>query len=673
MKFAFKKSSFGPVIALAALLVAFMASPALAVTTTSWVGPSGNWTVVANWNNGVPAVGYDANLTSTTNKTATLNTVTPLLGTVTVEGTGGATFTLRQTSSPSGSLNATNEIIGNSNGGKGVYSQSAGNNTITNTLTLGFGDGSTGTYNKTAGNLSAGAMIVGRDGTGFFNLSSGKAAVGTAQVDGTEPFSLIVGGIHNGGADLIGEGTVNLNSSTFKVAGGEVIGQTGKGTLNQSSSTHTVGGYFIVGNWGGSVGEATISSSTLKVGGSEHIGDTGTGKMTLSSSTHEVGGDLWVGKYGGSKGDLISSSSSILVKGNATIGGAGPGTFTASSSSITVNGDYTLAQNASGTQTLSSSSLKVKGNEIIGQNASATFTSNSSSNSAKTITIGGAPATYTLNNSSMTATDPAAPANAIWIKGPYTPTSPTDPVSTTGGNLLIKGTSTVNGNVTNDGLIKTTSATVTWNGTVTNNSAYISDPSSQTFSQDLVVSSNGYIQATHSQDIFIVKGDFINTSTKNNLWDTDNATLIFTDGSDATPSDHNFYIAGLDYGIISTAHNFNWSVLNIANQNIYLKDGNHTSGGAEYVRILIGADVDTTNKVVRNIFGDPTDTLTIYYDKNNPDNAYLKSLDYTFASGRGHLYADDFTLVPLPPSVLLMGSGLLGLGLLGWRRKRLKG
>jgi hypothetical protein len=29
-----------------------------------------------------------------------------------------------------------------------------------------------------------------------------------------------------------------------------------------------------------------------------------------------------------------------------------------------------------------------------------------------------------------------------------------------------------------------------------------------------------------------------------------------------------------------------------------------------------------------------------------------------------------FASVPLPPSVLLMGSGLLGLGVLGWRRKR---
>ena len=29
--------------------------------------------------------------------------------------------------------------------------------------------------------------------------------------------------------------------------------------------------------------------------------------------------------------------------------------------------------------------------------------------------------------------------------------------------------------------------------------------------------------------------------------------------------------------------------------------------------------------------------------------------------------------VPVPPTIFLMGSGLLGLGLVGWQRKRLKG
>jgi hypothetical protein len=34
------------------------------------------------------------------------------------------------------------------------------------------------------------------------------------------------------------------------------------------------------------------------------------------------------------------------------------------------------------------------------------------------------------------------------------------------------------------------------------------------------------------------------------------------------------------------------------------------------------------------------------------------------------LVASDTAVVPIPPSVLLMGSGLMGLGLIGWRRRK---
>jgi hypothetical protein len=65
------------------------------------------------------------------------------------------------------------------------------------------------------------------------------------------------------------------------------------------------------------------------------------------------------------------------------------------------------------------------------------------------------------------------------------------------------------------------------------------------------------------------------------------------------------------------------------------------------------------------------------YDQGIPDlppkllaNFNLLGLDYTFANGLGKLIADaDPSPTPLPPPVFLLGSGLLGLGLLGNRRK----
>ena len=75
-----------------------------------------------------------------------------------------------------------------------------------------------------------------------------------------------------------------------------------------------------------------------------------------------------------------------------------------------------------------------------------------------------------------------------------------------------------------------------------------------------------------------------------------------------------------------------------------------------------------TTGVVNNIFDDAGSPINIYYDPKALANFYLLGRDYTFAGG-GNLIADAAT-VPLPPSVLLLGSGLLGLGALGWRRRR---
>jgi hypothetical protein len=158
-----------------------------------------------------------------------------------------------------------------------------------------------------------------------------------------------------------------------------------------------------------------------------------------------------------------------------------------------------------------------------------------------------------------------------------------------------------------------------------------------------------------------VSGNFVNQSTQNTLWNTAAATLQLTGTAGAN---HNLSITGTDYGPTGPGYtdNFAWATIKIdTGQTVHLLGD---SGGALYVKVITGVDVDSYDGFAHNIFG-TTPVLNIYYDPTQLDNGYLMSLTYAFDSGNGHLIP-----TPLPASVLLLGSGLLGLGLLGRRRKQ---
>jgi hypothetical protein len=551
---------------------------------------------------------------------------------------GSGAYTL----SGSGSLSAKYEYVGNS--GVGAFTQSGGSHNVTNSLYLGRNAGSSGTYDLRGGSLSVGLGGAGYDesigysGTGAFTQSGGTHSVGgilkLAASNGSGTYTLYGG---------------SLTAGTIEVKSGGSFNQTG-GSLNFTTFDQS----------GGSASFADLklgagSSATYNLGGSgslsalvESIGASTTGFFNQTGGTHQTS-FLTVGEASGVNGTYNLSNGSLSADHDVTVGKSGSGTFTQTggSSSHTIGGNLILADNTNsrGTYNLEGGTLSAA-NELIGFSGTGIFTQSGGINKVENLVISAGIASGTYNLAGGTLEAAKLQVNRY------------------GSFNVTGGTQTVTGDVTAVGAIHTTNADVTWKGTVTltDGGEYHSDPSTQTF-DNLIVESEGCIMADLSyQDTYIIRNNFQNQSTQRASWNTTQAILNFITGPDAA---HDLYIPGTDQGATSAGYinNFAWSTLDLTGQTVNLFDGTGTNGGALYVEAITG--VDFAGLTVNNIVGSNTVVLNIYYDPNDPLNGYLNADTYAFAIGQGHLIP-----TPVPASVLLFGSGLLGLGLLGRRRKK---
>ena len=122
----------------------------------------------------------------------------------------------------------------------------------------------------------------------------------------------------------------------------------------------------------------------------------------------------------------------------------------------------------------------------------------------------------------------------------------------------------------------------------------------------------------------------------------------------------------MDNGPHGQASNFTWGTLNLTGQKLVLFDGNTTNPStALYAEAVIGATF--SGNTLTDITNADANPINIYYNVHLAANAYLGGLSYTIPGGGGGMLIAH---APVPPSVLLLGSGLLGLGALGWRRRR---
>jgi hypothetical protein len=480
------------------------------------------------------------------------------------------------------SISYDNETIGDT--GQGTLLHFSGSNTVNSDLILGSQASGSGIYTLFSGSLAVGGNEgIGTEGTGSFTQFGGSHTA-------NQYLSL--------GISSSGRGTYKLFSGSLVTLVTEV-GRDGTGSFSQFGGSHTIYNNLIMGRNTGSSGTYHLYGGSLWAN-YESLGDGDTGVFKQMGGTHTVNGDLDLGKDGSGTYNLLGGS--LAVGHNEGIGHLGTGHFIQIGGAHTVNQILFLGYVGNGTYQQYGGSLSVGSYEYIGYFGIGSFTQTGGRHLvADTLTLAkedGSSGTYNLQGGQLAAGN-------IQINP--------------GGTFNVMNTiTTVTGDVVNDGTVKTTNAIVTWDGNFTNNAAYISDPSIQIFTGDLEVGADGYLVGA-SQDLFVVKGDFINQSENTDDWDTAQATLKFAtdEGGD---TEHNFYIPGEDNDK-SGINAFVWGTLNIAGQTVQLLDGNEDASGALYVGGLLGACL--SGDTVTNIFGDDALTLNIYYDPDLLVNFYL--------------------------------------------------
>jgi hypothetical protein len=576
-------------------------------------------------------------------------------------------------------------------------------------------------YTWTGTTSNAWALATNWGGSGFPNSYSDQATIPSTGAN--RPVTLSTTallGIASGNALTISGAASGTTSNSLDIASGGLLGMQGGisigtrrtliidtgGTLRNdaasSATTYTISGSPILN--GGTI--SSLNGGKWSVSGisgygtiSAPITTAGIISNNVANQTLHITGDVTTSAQRGLGGTSTFASGALLSIEGGNITGTGSGSGITNYNLVNLRGNFngiTLYNdgnynqatpgdwnyyNLTGNSTWNNGALNII--KFNGYKLDVTGTVTNFASSGLGVNVG----TGTLNNPGLALTT-ISNGNTMTLAGGHITgalgsagfsfgtnikgygTFETPVTFTANGGLQVSGgtlavsaplnASAVGASNASDGTVHIINTTATW-GNFTNNGAYISDPSTQTFNT-LTVGSTGYLTGG-TGDVFQIKGNFTNNSTQNTLWNTAAAELDFIAG---TSNAHTFALAGADMGNSPTggADNFAWGALKLdPSQTLALSDGNLTPGAALYVLGLISG-LDINGSTVNDITGNG---FNIYYDASlNPD---LLGLTYSLGSG-GFLEPLSAAAVPIPPSALLLGTGLLGLVGLGWRRRK---
>ncbi len=350
----------------AAIIFLLLNPGAVQAADKFWVGPNGgNWYDDNNWIGlGQPVAGDSVGVSQYDNTgildlTVNYNpSVTGLFTRLDIGAVGIGTMTLNLNQPYA--LESINEYIS----ARGTLMQSAGTNTVTDTLHMGWQAGIAGYNLSDTGSLTAKNLVVGSGGQATFTQTGG-----TNTVTG----DLIMGGY----SASPGSGTYNLSGGGILNATNLVVGQSNSSTFTQSGGTNTVTDRLTLGvdgQYGNGNGTYILSDGVLKTKdlwvGFSNTGST-SGTFTQTGGTNTVTNNLSVGANTFAIGTYDLSGNGVLWAKNLCVGDNGVGAFTQSAGINTVTDSLILGYkslifgsgygtyNLSGTGSLSAGALYV--------------------------------------------------------------------------------------------------------------------------------------------------------------------------------------------------------------------------------------------------------------------------------------------------------------------------
>ena len=469
--------------------------------------------------------------------------------------------------------------------------------------------------------------------------------------------------IANGGRVDSGDAYFNY----YLAPGNNWYGNGGAAEITGTGSQWNVNGTLVMNLLGYDSDMVISNGGRVSVGGVMQVGggnSNSTVVVTGAGSMLQVGSYITVGKNGvyssGSNSHLLVTAGGTL-ECNSLVGGSsfGEGSisnvggvyqFTIAAPSVSFSGSGIMMKDAT------VSYRDVNGADInsfyinqISKQGDNTFQLNNSTNAML--------ASYTFNTGNPSNYYRLALVNggSRWQSTALTIGS--------GGVLLVSNSSNarVSGVVSNAGNITVANSKVTFDDKVTISGMYRSDPSTNTFNSDVIVTQGGIIQADQG-DLFDFKKSFYIHSA-NTAFHLGASAVQFSSGGMHTNA-----ITGQDLGTNSAGfdHNFAYGELHLGSSadQICFECGNIplTPSNGLYIGWL---DLLGDANLVTNLHS--TSGINIYYDKTDARNAYLNDLTYhltdcNFAINGGFLVP----VIPEPSALVLF---VVAACAMLWRRR----